>query len=147
MERGWHDPLLLPDRRAEDITESYVGPRGTLQSQEEFPTASIGRTRTSLEGPSRYGILYIPMEFEFDPAKSTSNRAKHGISFEEATQLWGDPDRLEAPAKTVDEARYALIAQLHGNVWVAIFTYRQDRIRIISVRRARPNEKALYDES
>ena len=87
------------------------------------------------------------MEFEYDPAKSAGNRAKHGISFEEATQLWGDPDRLQAPAKTVDETRYALIGRLHGKVWTAIFTYRQDRIRIISVRKARPNEEALYDES
>ena len=51
------------------------------------------------------------MESEYDPQKSTGNRARHGISFEEAAQLWSDPDRLEAPAKTVDEARYAMKAE------------------------------------
>ena len=51
------------------------------------------------------------MEFEYDPQKGDGNLARHGISFEEATLLWSDPDRLEAPAKTVDEARYAMKAE------------------------------------
>ena len=43
------------------------------------------------------------MPFEYDPAKSATNKAKHGISFEEAQVLWKDGRMLEAPAKTDDE--------------------------------------------
>ncbi len=43
--------------------------------------------------------------FEFDIAKSESNRAKHGLDFVEAQSLWNDPMLLEIPAKTDDEPR------------------------------------------
>ena len=43
------------------------------------------------------------MLFVFDPAKSAANKAKHGINFEEAKQLWDNPLLLEAPARTIDE--------------------------------------------
>jgi uncharacterized DUF497 family protein len=38
------------------------------------------------------------MDFEFDPATSAANLAKHGIDFVAAQALWSDPDRLEIPA-------------------------------------------------
>lgn len=87
------------------------------------------------------------MDFEFDPAKSKSNREKHGIDFIEAQQLWEDEDRLEIPARTEDEPRYVLIAALKQKLWSAFFTYRTERIRLISVRRARKEERDLYHES
>ena len=40
------------------------------------------------------------MPFEYDPAKSVTNKAKHGIDFDEAQVLWKDARMLEAPAKT-----------------------------------------------
>ena len=86
------------------------------------------------------------MDFEFDPDKSTANLRKHGISFAVARALWDEPDRLEVPARTDDEPRHALIATLRGRVWIAIFTWREGRVRIISVRRARPLERRLYRE-
>ncbi len=85
------------------------------------------------------------MNFEFDPSKSTSNREKHGIDFVEAQALWQDGNRLEIPARTVDEARSIVIGQIHGKVWSAIITYRGENIRIISVRRARDEEVELYE--
>ncbi|MGE3977110.1 MAG: BrnT family toxin [Nitrospira sp.] len=87
------------------------------------------------------------MDFEFDPAKSKSNHEKHGIDFVEAQQLWEDEDRLEIPARTEDEPRYVLIAALDQKLWSAFFTYRKGRIRLISVRRARREERELYYES
>lgn len=87
------------------------------------------------------------MEFEFDPAKSTMNLAKHGIDFVEAQSLWEDEDRLEIPARTEDEPRSVLVAMLGQKLWSAFFTYRNGRIRLISVRRARQEERRLYDES
>ena len=87
------------------------------------------------------------MEFEFDPAKSRVDRAKHGDDFVTAQKLWDDPDRLEVPARTQDEPRLALLARYEGKVWVALFTYRGERVRVISVRRARDKEVRLYYES
>ena len=83
--------------------------------------------------------------FEFDEAKSQSNRVKHGIDFEEAQALWDDPMLLEIPAKTTDEPRHLVIGQMAGKHWSAVITYRADRIRLISVRRARIEEVALYE--
>ena len=48
------------------------------------------------------------MPFEYDPAKSVTNKAKHGIDFDEAQVLWKDARMLEAPAKTDDEPRCRL---------------------------------------
>jgi len=83
--------------------------------------------------------------FEFDQQKSLSNKAKHGIDFIEAKQLWDDPDILEIPARTVDEPRYLLIGRIKGRLWSAIVTYRNGNIRIISVRRSRDEEVELYE--
>lgn len=87
------------------------------------------------------------MDFEFDTEKSKANREKHGIDFIEAQQLWKDEDRLEIPARTEDEPRYVLIAALKQKLWSAFFTYRRERIRLISVRRSRTEERELYYES
>ncbi|MCP4295746.1 MAG: BrnT family toxin [Proteobacteria bacterium] len=86
------------------------------------------------------------MEFEYDLQKSDSNRTKHGIDFEEAKLLWNDLDRLQIQAKSETEPRYALIAKYGEKLWTAFFTIREDRIRIISVRRARKGEGGLYYE-
>ena len=85
------------------------------------------------------------MEFEFDPNKSQTNLLKHGIDFEEAKQLWLDPGRIEIPAKTLDEPRFLIISKIEEKHWSAIFTVRNEMIRIISVRRSRKNEIELYE--
>lgn len=91
-------------------------------------------------------IFYTCMEFEFDPSKSKKNLDKHGIDFVQAQSLRKDEDRLEIPARTEDEPRSVLIAMLGQKLWSAFFTYRSGRIRLISVRRARQEERRLYDE-
>ncbi|MFM2276575.1 MAG: hypothetical protein RL211_2447 [Pseudomonadota bacterium] len=83
--------------------------------------------------------------FEFDTAKSEPNRAKHGIDFVEAQGLWNDPMLLEIPAKTDDEAWYLVIGLIDGKHWSAVITYRGGSVRLISVRRARAEEVALYE--
>lgn len=85
------------------------------------------------------------MEFEFDPDKSSANEAKHGISFSAAEALWNDPLRVEVPARTVDEARWLVIGQIEGRHWSAVVAYRDERIRLISVRRSRDEEVAIYE--
>lgn len=65
------------------------------------------------------------IEFEFDPGKSQRNRDKHGIDFVQAQALWNDPDLLQIPS--------------------AVITYRNDKVRLISVRRSRVEEVQLYE--
>ncbi len=85
------------------------------------------------------------MEFEFDPAKSESNKKKHGIGFVDAQALWDDPDLVEIPAKTAGEKRFLVVAKILGKHWSAIITWRRGRIRIISVRRSRREEVEIYE--
>jgi len=85
------------------------------------------------------------MEFEFDDRKSQSNQEKHGIDFVEAQRLWADPDRLEIPARTEVEPRFLMIAVIAQKHWSAVITYRNTKIRIISVRRSRPEEVEIYE--
>ncbi len=85
--------------------------------------------------------------FEFDKNKSVSNKRKHGIDFESASKLWEDSNRIEIPAIWVDEPRFLLIARLDEVMWSAIFTLRKNRIRIISVRKSRDDEKEIYNSS
>lgn len=83
--------------------------------------------------------------FEFDPVKSAANLAKHGIDFEQAQGLWTDPQLIEAHARSAFEPRHAVIGRLDDAVWTAIFTYREGRVRLISVRRARSGEVRRYE--
>ncbi len=85
------------------------------------------------------------MEFEFDLRKSKLNKSKHGIDFVEAQKLWNDEFRIVIPARTIDEARYLLIGKISEKCWSAIFTYRGEAIRLISVRRSRKEEIELYE--
>ena len=83
--------------------------------------------------------------FEFDERKSQGNLRKHGIDFFDAQKLWKDPDLLQIPAKTTDEPRFLVIGRIGGKHWSAVFTPRGEKIRIISVRRSREEEVALYE--
>ena len=85
------------------------------------------------------------MEFEFDPLKSASNLAKHGIDFDAALALWRDDRLLEVQARTTDEPRWLVVGRIAGVAWSAVVTYRDHRVRLISVRRARAEEVALYE--
>jgi len=82
--------------------------------------------------------------FEFDPEKSAANKAKHGIDFVEAQEIWTDTDRMEIPARSLDEPRHQVIGRIRDKTWSAFITYRNEKIRIISVLRARADEEARY---
>ncbi len=84
-------------------------------------------------------------DFEFDDDKSLANMEKHGIDFYAAQELWNDPDLLEFPAKSDNESRFLLIGHIATKHWSAIVTYRNQRIRLISVRRSRKKEVELYE--
>lgn len=85
------------------------------------------------------------LEFEFDPDKSATNLTKHGIDFAAAQAIWRDAHRVEVPARTTDEPRWMVIGQAGGQHWSAVITYRDEHVRIISVRRSREGEVAIYE--
>jgi uncharacterized DUF497 family protein len=85
------------------------------------------------------------MIYEYDPSKSIANLAKHGIDFVTAQSLWLDANRVEIEARTIDEPRFLVIGKIADKHWSAVITYRQGRIRIISVRRSRNEEVVIYE--
>jgi uncharacterized DUF497 family protein len=85
------------------------------------------------------------MGFEFDIKKSDNNKTKHGIDFFEAQALWDDPDWVEIPLTASDEPRFLVIGKISEKHWSGIITYRNDKIRIISVRRSRKEEVDIYE--
>jgi len=86
------------------------------------------------------------MEFEWDDGKSRSNALKHGIDFKMAKELWLDENRIEIRAPYPIENRWITIAKLNKKIWAAVYTRRKDKIRLISVRRARRKEEILYEK-
>ncbi len=86
------------------------------------------------------------MTFEYDKVKSSINKSKHSINFEEAQKLWEDPYSFEIPSpQSEDEDRYLVLGQIDSKNYTAIITYRDTNIRIISVRRSREKETKLYE--
>ena len=86
------------------------------------------------------------MNFEFDPVKSASNKLKHGISLEYAVEIWGSA-YIEVKAKTVGEDRWMAIGKIRDKFYSCVFTIRGSSIRLISARRSRKSEEAIYYEN
>ena len=84
-------------------------------------------------------------EFEFDPRKSVANREKHGIDFIEVQALWNDERILEVPVRSDDEPRFLVVGTIAAKLWAVFITYRGERVRIISARRARVEEIQRYE--
>lgn len=87
----------------------------------------------------------MSFSFGFDPAKSASNQAKHGLDFVEAQKLWADDRRLNLPADSSVEPRFAIVARMGEHHWFSVYTLRGSNIRLITVRRAREKEAEAYD--
>ena len=84
--------------------------------------------------------------FEYDPAKSRANAAKHGIDFDAAQKMW-DGTVIAAPARFVGEHWLMAIGKIDGKFWTAIVTLRGDVLRIVSARRSRQNEIELDQDN
>jgi hypothetical protein len=84
--------------------------------------------------------------FEWDEAKAGENYAKHGVSFETATQAFQDPFAIERLDEREDygEDRFILTGTAEGAILTVIYTQRDGRIRIISARRAARHEQDDY---
>lgn len=84
------------------------------------------------------------MEFEYNSAKSRRNLEKHGISLEDAQELWTRPF-IQGQARSLDEDRWMIVGKLGGKLYTCIFTVRNDTVRLISARRSRKTEEEAYD--
>ena len=85
--------------------------------------------------------------FEWDASKARSNLAKHRISFEDATSIFGDPAAITIDAPVLGgEFKFVTIGySSQGRLFVVAHTDRNDRIRIISVRKATSIERRQYE--
>ncbi len=87
------------------------------------------------------------MEFEWDPEKAESNRKKHRVHFAEAETVFKDHSLLTLFDETSDEERYVAIGvgSLREILYV-VYTVRNERIRIISARKATQQECRQYED-
>ena len=92
----------------------------------------------------------MALNFEWDANKAKSNLRKHGISFVEASAVFGDPRSLTIPdpIHSALENRFITIGTSHrGKLLVVVNTERGDNIRIISARVASRQERRNYEEA
>ena len=90
------------------------------------------------------------MEFEWDPAKAAANLEKHGVSFEEASTVFGDPlaGTTADPRHLGGEVRFATIRlSASGRNLVVAHVDRNERIRIISARTATRRERRVHESN
>ena len=92
----------------------------------------------------------MALRFEWDANKAKSNLGKHGISFEEASAVFGDLRSLAVPdpVHSAVENRFVIIGASHrGRLLVVVHMERGDNIRIISARLESRRERRNYEES
>ena len=89
------------------------------------------------------------LEFEWDAYKARGNKRKHGVSFEEASTVFGDPlaVTIADPLHSLEEDRFLILGEsTRMRILVVSFTDRGARIRIISARFAARKERKDYEE-
>ena len=84
-----------------------------------------------------------PAGFEWDEHKSNANLIKHGIDFEDASEVFYGPVLIRGSSRD-NEERWLAIGKTRDRIMSVIFTHRLELIRIISARHPRPNEKRAY---
>lgn len=92
----------------------------------------------------------MALQFEWDASKSKANLRKHEISFEEAASVFLDPFSVTMadPDHSLGEDRYVDIGYSdRGRLLVVVYTDRGTAIRVISCRKATPQEREYYGES
>ena len=87
----------------------------------------------------------MSIEFEWDEHKRLSNLQKHGIDFIRACQIF-DSYTVEFEDNRYDynEDRYIAVGKINEQILTVVYTYRRDKIRLISARQATRYERKLY---
>lgn len=84
-------------------------------------------------------------EIEFDPRKSRVNREKHGIDLSTAARIWDDVVlERQDDRRDYGETRMIALGAIEGRVFVIVYTWRGDRRRLISARKANSDEQKIY---
>lgn len=87
------------------------------------------------------------MGFEWDIRKAASNLRKHGVDFADAAAAFSDESAVTIPDEYPEEERFVTMGMdALGRLLVVTYTWREDRIRIISARRATPRERKQYED-
>jgi hypothetical protein len=90
------------------------------------------------------------VEFEWDSAKATSNRRKHGVSFEEAQSAFDDPNVdafNDLEHSDTEDRRIAIGISNRGRLLIVSYTMRGIAVRIISARRATKTEAENHGQA
>jgi len=88
------------------------------------------------------------MRFEWHPEKAAANLAKHGVSFEQASSVFGDPLATTVPDPNHSASEERLLTTGMSNqqrVVIVWHTEHDDTIRIIGAREATPHERRTYE--
>lgn len=87
------------------------------------------------------------MAVEWDPAKAKSNLRKHGIHFADAVSALEDERAISVRDEGEDEERWITIGMdCLARLLVVVYTWRDEETRLISARKATPNESRQYEE-
>ena len=90
------------------------------------------------------------MQFAWDEKKAATNLAKHGVSFEEAATVFGDPlsDTFDDPDHSAAERRFVIIGVSEkGRMLIVAHTDEGEVVRLISAREPTRGEREFYEES
>jgi uncharacterized protein len=127
------------------LKSSKLGERGTPRKTRNAAITTLPiDTLRPLEGK-----LQNELRFEWDPLKAAANRTKHGVSFEEASSVFGDPLGLivDDPRHSLSEKRHVLLGASERHRLLAVmFTEREEMIRVISARKVTRRERKNYEE-
>ncbi len=89
------------------------------------------------------------MDYEWDPAKAKTNLEKHEIDFADAVKVFSDEYALTmTDDDSEEEARFITMGMdAKARILVVVYTWREERIRIISARKAEKHERRQYEEN
>lgn len=104
--------------------------------------------RMSHELRAQRYVIYIcvGMDFDYDPEKDAANRAKHGLPLAFGRRAFDDPGHIVlASFRPIDgEDRYKTVGRVDGKLFTAVYVWRGETIRLISVRRSNDGEQRAY---
>ncbi len=86
------------------------------------------------------------MELEWDSRKAAANLSKHGVDFADAATVVYDDQAITIPEERSGEERFVTIGMdALGRILVVVYTWRDERLRLISARKATPRERRQYE--
>jgi uncharacterized DUF497 family protein len=102
-----------------------------------------------LKSRGKSGAILSYVDCEWDQEKASGNLEKHGVSFEEAATVFGDPLYIDFydPDHSIEEQRYLIMGQsAAGRLLIIAYTERDEVVRLISAREMTASERRVYEE-